>query len=449
MTRKIQKIGRRTVVVSGLAVMAAAALGAGASAQDAGLGTAEHPVEIRVSANESFANQMQTLVVPEFNKVYPNIKVTVDSVPFVEYLAKAMLDITSPSPLYDVAIVDEKWVPQLASTGGLADLKSGDIAAWTDVGYDWDDFYQAALSSGEWSGVQYGVPLRSNLLLMFYNKTLFEKAGLPAPTPELTWTEYLEQLPKLVQDTNGDGQVDAWGIDTYFIREPNTPAIWQAILSGNGGRFFDENAQPAFNNEAGISALETHKKLLDYAPPGALSHGFTESLQAFRQGQVATLFNWVSVYKGTAIDAATTTLKPEEVGVQALPVGSVSGGTYRGVWNGTVPANSQNKQAAWAFLQWLSSKEGEQFYANELGIAPARQSTLNSTPKYDWLVPVFTAMRQGFEVAAQGEMWTLRHPRSDAALQVITDETARALANEIPVAEALQIAADRIPEALQ
>jgi multiple sugar transport system substrate-binding protein len=265
----------------------------------------------------------------------------------------------------------------------------------------------------------------------------------------VTWTQFLERLPKLVQDTNGDGTIDSWAIDTYFIREPLTPTIWQTILNSNGGRLFDANGKPAFNTEAGIAALETHKGFLKYAPAGALGHGFSESLQAFRQGQVANLFNWGSVFKGTAVDAATTKLKPDEVGIQVMPVGSSSAGAHRGIWNGMVTAKSPKKEAAWTFLQWLSSKEGELWYANELGIFPARKSTLASTPKSEWLVPVFAALRQGFDVAAKGEMWRLRHPRSDAVQQVFADEIARALAGQVSSAEALKTASSKIERLLR
>ena len=139
-----------------------------------------------------------------------------------------------------------------------------------------------------------------------------------------------------------------------FIREPLTPTIWQTILNSNGGSLLHADGKPAFNNVIGVAALETHKKLLEFAPTGAVSHGFSESLQAFRQGLVATMFNWGSVYKGSAIDEKTTTLKPEQVGIQVLPAGSTGTGAHRGIWSGTVSAKSENKQAAWAVVQWLS-----------------------------------------------------------------------------------------------
>lgn len=438
--------------VSRRAVIAAAAAmtltGAPALAQTGGLGTADKPIEIRMIANEAFASQWQSLMAPEFNKSFPHIKVRIDGVPYVELLAKTMLDATGPSPTYDIFIADDPWIPQLATVGALLDLKSPEVQKWTAADYDWADFNSAPLAAGEWKGVQYGVPLRSNMLMMFVNKTHFEKAGLPAPTPALTWTQFLQQAPKLVRDTNGDGKPDVWAIDTYFVREPLTPTIWQSIMNANGGSLLDDKGKPAFNNAVGVAALETHKKLLDFAPTGAVSHGFSESMQAFRQGVVATHINWGSIFKGSAIDAKTTTLKPEEVSIQVLPVGSVSAGTHRGIWNGSVSAKSANKQAAWALLQWLSSKQGEKWHAANLGVFPARKSTLASTPPEPWLGPVFAALQQAYDAAEKGKMWRIRHPRSDAAQQILADEVARFMAGRATAAEALKTASDRIERVL-
>ena len=438
-------VSRRALMVAAAAVMLT---GVPAYAQDNGLGTPEQPVEVRMIANEAFANQWQTLMVPEFNKAYPNIKVTIDGVPYVELLAKTMLDATGPTPTYDILIADDPWVPQLAEVGALADLKSAEFAGWTAADYDWADFNAAPLAAGEWKGVQYGVPLRSNMLMMFYNRALYEKAGVPEPTPALTWAEYLEQAPKLVRDTNADGKPDAWAVDTYFVREPLTPTIWQTIMNSNGGRLLDDNGKPAFNSEAGIAALETHKKLLEFAPTGAVSHGFSESLQAFRQGVVATMFNWGSVFKGSAIDPKTTTLKPEQVGIQVMPVGSTGPGAHRGIWNGTVSAKSEHKQAAWAVVQWLSSKQGEAWHSANLGVFPARKSTLASEPSEAWLKPVFAALQQAYDASEKGQMWRIRHPRSDAAQQILADEVSRAMAGQATAAEALQTAADKIEKVL-
>ncbi|OCW57176.1 sugar ABC transporter substrate-binding protein [Hoeflea olei] len=432
--------------MAGSLVLAAMPL-APALAQE-GLGTAEEPVEVRIIANEAFANSWQTLLVPEFNKKFPNVKVTFDGVPYTELLAKMMLDATSPQPEYDILLVDDPWVPQLAEIGALADLKGEKVAALTDSDYDWDDFNAAPLAAGDWKGTQYAVPVRSNVLLRFYNRSLYKAAGLPEPTPEQTWGEFFADAEKLVRDTNGDGKADVWAVDTYFVREPLTPTIWQSILNANGGSLLDGSGAPAFANEIGAKSLETHKRLLDYAPPGALGHGFSDSLQAFRQGLVANLFNWGSVYKSTAVDPKSTTLTVDEVGIQVLPVGDAHAGTHRGIWIAGISSKTEKLEASWAFLQWLTSKQGESVNASLAGSFPARKSTLTGTPAEPWLGPVYQALQHAYETAASGEMWRIRSPKSDAAQQVLADEIARGLAGQATAEEALATAAEKIAKVL-
>lgn len=433
--------------VSAAAVLVTAPVAATVHAQ--GLGSPNAPAEIRIMANEAFASTWQTQLVPEFNKRFPNVKVVIDGVPYAELLPKMMLDAINADPEYDVLVIDDPWVPQLAAIGALADLKNKDVAAITSADYDWSDFNAAPLAAGEWKGMQYAVPVRSNMLLMFYNRTLYKKAGVPEPTPKLTWNEFFTQAKTLVQDTNGDGKEDAWAVDTYFVRDSLTPTIWQAILNSNGGKLLDQSGAPAFNNEVGAKALDMHKDLAKYGPPGVLGHGYSEALQAFRQGKVAVMFNWGSVYKATAIDANSTTLKEDEVGIQVMPVGTDRAGTHRGVWNAGISSKTENLAASWAFLQWLSSKEGEKINASLLGSFPARKSTLGSKPDEKWLEPVYRTLQQSYELAAEGEMWRIRSPKSNAAQQVLADEVARAIAGQVSSKEALQAAATRIKSTLK
>jgi multiple sugar transport system substrate-binding protein len=418
------------------------------ASQGAGFGTATAPVKLRMMANEAYARSWQTSMVPAFNKAFPHIELTIDGVPYNEQLAKLLLEVTSATPTYDILIIDDPWIPQVAQTGALLDLKK-DVDQWTSPEFDWADFNSAPLAASEWKGVQYGVPVRSNMLLMFYNRTHYEKAGVPVPTPELKWTEFMAQAPKLVQSLSGGGKADAWAIGTYFTRDSLTPTIWQAVLNSNGGALLDDQNKPAFNNDVGIKALQTHIDLLKYAPPGALSHGFNESLQAFRQGQVASMFQWGSVYKGTAVDAATTTLKTEQVGIQVMPAGSKFPSTHRGIWSGTLARKSKNQQAAWAMLQWLTSKEGEKWHSNNLGVFPARKSTLAHDPESTWLVPVFKTLQQSYDVAAQGKMWRPRHPKSDAVQQILADVTGLAVSGQTTSEAAIADAARRIERTLR
>ncbi|WP_223692481.1 ABC transporter substrate-binding protein [Leifsonia poae] len=408
-----------------------------------GVGTAAKHVKITMMANDAFAQQWQDQLVPEFNKEFPYIDVTIDSVPYDELLAKGMLNGTATDPQYDLITLDDPWTPQLADAGVLYELKS-DAAQWTDKSYDWADFNAAPLASSEWKGKQYGVPLRSNMLLMFYNKTLYKKAGLAEPTPELTWDQYMQEAPKLVQDTNGDGTIDSWSTGLTWARGVLSPPVWQSVLNANGGALFDKNLNPTFDTAKGVAALQTQVDLLKYAPPGATNYDYTQPLDAFRQGKVASIFTWGSAYKSAAVDPAVTKLTPDEVGIQTLPAGSAGASTHRGIWSGSVFKNSTHPQAAWTFLQWMSSKKGEVWTTNTLGSFPARKSTLATTPTQPWLAPVFTALQSAYDIADKGEMWRVRSPQSNAIQEILADQTSAAVQGQTSASDALKKAKQQI-----
>ncbi|WP_350348881.1 sugar ABC transporter substrate-binding protein [Agromyces sp. G08B096] len=435
------------VAASLTALTACSPSGGDPSPGGGGLGTAEEHVEITMMSNDAFAQQWQDELVPEFNKAYPYIDVTIDAIPYTELLAKGLLNGTDTDPEYDLITLDDPWTPQLAEAGVLYELKT-DADEWTDPDYDWDDFNTAPLAASEWDGGQYGVPLRSNMLLMFYNKDLYAKAGLPEPTPELTWDEYLEQAPQLVQDTDGDGTDDSWAVGLTWVRGVLSPPFWQAVLNSDGGALFDDGMDPTFATDAGVEALQTQVDLLEYAPPGALTYNYTEPLDAFRQGKVATIFTWGSAFKSAAVDPNVTTLTPDQVGIQTMPVGSESASTHRGIWSGSMFKNTKNPEAAWALLQWMSSKEGEVWTTNTLGSFPARKSTLAETPAEDWLVPVLATLQSAYDVAAEGEMWRPRSPESNAIQEILADQTSAAVQGQASAQEALDKAADQIDELL-
>src|SRR5690606_22829621 len=127
-----RRISRRATMLMGAAALVAHGLGSvPAKAQDGGgLGTPEAPVNLRIMADAAYGNAWQEVMVPEFNKKYPNIKVTIDPVPYTELLAKQMLDATSSDPVYDILVLDDPWTPQVAETGALLDIRN-ETAQWT------------------------------------------------------------------------------------------------------------------------------------------------------------------------------------------------------------------------------------------------------------------------------------------------------------------------------
>ena len=98
----------------------------------------------------------------------------------------------------------------------------------------------------------------------------------------------------------------------------------------------------------------------------------------------------------------------------------------------------------------MSSKDGEHWSANNLGVFPARQSTLSSTPDSgnEWLVPVFKAIADGFAAAGEQEGWRPRDPQSNAIQEILADVTSQAITGELTAQEALDKGADQVRELL-
>lgn len=401
------------------------------------------PVTIIGMVVDSYSRLWEEKLVPEFNKKHPSISVKLDPVPYGDMLAKQMLELTRKPLAYDFLITDDPWLPQLADTGLLSPLKETfkDI---TPPEYDWDDIHPAPLAAGEWKNTVFGVPVRSNLLLMFFNRAVFQKAGVQPPGDTFTWADFEKAAEALVKDTNGDGRADQWGFTTYYNREQLTPTIWQTIMNSNGGALFDDAYRPTFNAEAGVAALDAHVRYAKYGPPGTESHSFTHINEAFRQGQVGMIFNWGSAYRALAVDAQNTTLKPGDGGIAVMPAGSLGRSSHRGIWIGTVPKDAPNREAAWQWLAFITSKEGETFSAANIGTFPARKSTLTSNPAEAWLKDVYAAIFAGYDAIAKGKMWRPRMPDSDGVQQILARHHSRAVTKEATPKAALDDAAKEV-----
>ena len=134
-------------------------------------------------------------------------------------------------------------------------------------------------------------------------------------------------------------------------------------FSGAGGQFFDpETMEPGINKEAGVQALTHMVQSTKWMPPGVAKWGFTEVLSAWMDGQLAMVITWPPIGRWSeGIGAATEQLSwvpPTKVagkgGYAPEPGGRsvLAGGFGLGV-----SADSQNKEAAYLFIQWMNSPE--------------------------------------------------------------------------------------------
>ncbi len=105
--------------------------------------------------------------------------------------------------------------------------------------YRESDFFEPALEAFRFEGTLMCTPQNISSLVTYYNRTLFEKAGVPMPSAEWTWEEFLQAAKATTQDTDGDGKSDVYGLGFEPTLIRTAPFIWQS-----GGEIVDDLHNP-------------------------------------------------------------------------------------------------------------------------------------------------------------------------------------------------------------
>lgn len=165
------------------------------------------------------------------------------------------------------------------ASGELPDvflLEDGDVPALLDrrlaldltpyvgrVGVDVTRYDPAVLAMFRRGDALYALPKGYTPLALAYNKTLFERAGIPYPTDDWTWDEFIRVARALTRDTRGDGVIDQWG-SAFDWR----PAVWLAWIWAGGGDVLcadGRRASGCLDSPATVAALRWYRDWLTVA----------------------------------------------------------------------------------------------------------------------------------------------------------------------------------------
>jgi multiple sugar transport system substrate-binding protein len=92
-----------------------------------------------------------------------------------------------------------------------------------------DNYFKNALSAAYGMGLPFGC----SPVVLFYNKSMFDTAGIPYPTNKWQWEDFRNAAKALTKDTNHDGIIDQWGVSC----ELNKQYFWRLLISSYGGSF--------------------------------------------------------------------------------------------------------------------------------------------------------------------------------------------------------------------
>lgn len=301
-----------------------------------------------------------------FMAEHPEIKLEYLNEPWNDYFTKMQTLWASgdPTAIPDVLFL---WpTPRYAAEGVLENLDP----YIEQSGYDLNDYWPALLESASYDGSVYGLPRDISVEALYYNKDIFDEAGVEYPTDEWTWDDLLAAAQKL-SVVEANGRVSRYAL----AMEGGKYQLW---IGQNKGSIFDDMRNPSKCTMAEPAAMEAIKFFADMMNNNLAMRDANLSeaggdAAVFQSGQAAMIIqnsSRVSAFNQAGINYDVAPVPIPEGGQRSGPAGGAA-------W--VMSSASDNKEAAWTFLSWLQSEEGGQRLYTEAGeIFPALQSTAQS-----------------------------------------------------------------------
>ena len=276
-------------------------------------------------------------------------------IPFGSLQEKITAEGVAANGAYDVVNYLDSWGPPNAHWLERIDERLA------EDGISMDRYPAAFAKSAQFEGETLGFPLRAHAQLMFYRKDLI-------PEPPETWEDVV-RIGKELRESHPDIEPLA----LYFNNDGNRQNlfIWLNFLWAAGAEVFDEEGRPAWNSEAGLKATEDYIALHtghEITNPASLSFVEQDARQSFMQGKSAMIPVWWWAYS-SMIDPENSTLTEDQVAFTGMPSYEGETVTYAISMPFSISSYSDNKDAAWEFLKWLSNPEMDKANAIEREVA--------------------------------------------------------------------------------
>jgi multiple sugar transport system substrate-binding protein len=295
----------------------------------------------------------------QFNSQHKNITVNVQFYGNNDYALQKVLAAIAGGKPPDISYLYGSWAPNIATNPQVVSLN--DLIAH-DPSFDWNDFWPAERHVATVNGKIIAVPALVDNLALVYNKKLFAKAGLSAPTPKWTWSDFENAALRL---TDPAAKQFGWA----YINDASEDTVWRywAMLWQAGGSILTPDGKHAgFDSPAGVKALTLLQTLAQHHSI-YLDNGSDNYLGVFTSGHIGML--WTGPW-----DLPTITSSKVSYGVQILPA-EANHQTISGPDNWVVFNNGPaHTQAAWEFLKWFTSPAIDLKWSIMTGDLPIRAS---------------------------------------------------------------------------
>ncbi|MDR1639263.1 MAG: sugar ABC transporter substrate-binding protein [Clostridiales bacterium] len=396
--------------------------------------TPAEDVTIKVSLWDAETSPTFTSVINAFEAKFPNIKVQPIDTVAADYTNKLSVMLNGGSEVDAFWIKDADTIFGMVNKGQTEDLSSRVAASGVNLA----DFNGLA-DSFQIDGKLVAMPFRTDYYVLFYNKAVFDAAGVPYPTNDMTWAQF-EETAKLI--TAGEGADKKYGAHFH---------TWQACVENWGvqdGKNTILSSDYSFFKpyyEMALRMQDVDKTALDYATLKTSNIHYSSQFYSGNVGMLpmgtwfaTTLIDKIKSGESTATDWGIATLPH--------PEGTEAGYTVGSTTPIAINSASTKKDAAWEFINFVTSEEGAKTIAKD-GAFPAR---LN--PDTLSIIVSADGMPEGAADALTVKNIVLDRPIADKVTeinQMLGEEHGLIMLGELSVDEGLAEMAERAAEILK
>lgn len=293
-----------------------------------------------------------------------------------------------------------------------------------------DDLQPVTLSEVTNDGKIMAMPRIIIPQVLYYNKTLFEQAGLDPESPPQTYEEMMEYAREIAKLTTDAGE-NIYGLGEGLAQQSNNGLFSMRNFIGFGCEFEAEDGVLQVDEEAGVATLDYYRTLVDenLCPEGALPKDLRNLFATGRLGMYFDVSNQSATLNAIAANGDAF---EEEYGKAVVPV------NVNGVSNTTsntasigISATTEHAEEAAQFIEWLMSKEAYQIYFDENNTVMTTRISLSDDP-------LFTEGKDGAVLTQQYPDGMVNLPPAQSYMEQFYVELTKAISSATQTDDSLE-----------
>lgn len=329
--------------------------------QDNGSATANNDDNVvRLAMWDTNQEKVMKEIAADYEKENPGTKIQIEMGSFKDHFTKLETQ-ASGSVMPDIFFMNGPNFMKFASNNVLEPID--DLVDSKKI--DLSDYPQSLIDLYTYDGKLYGLPKDWDLTALWYNKEMFDDAGVDYPTDEWTWDDMADAAEKLTNKEKG-----VWGIASQVATQEG---LYDTIPQSGGFIISEDMKKSGYDTP---EALDGTQRWIDFIEkeqsPDVQTQTDTKGPELFKAEKVAMIYaaSW------NVPEFMNSDNIKDKVDLVVMPKIKERAATIHGL-SYALAANSKNKEKAKEFLTYLGSKEVNDKWAKSGAVIPANEKSLD------------------------------------------------------------------------